>query len=572
MNAHPPNPPLPQEVTDCEVLVVGAGPTGLMAATLLRRARVRVRVVDDRAHASRESRAFVIQARSLELFAQLGLADELLARGVINSGIDFYVGGQYAGGLNYDDVPSYDTPYRFVFMLPQNETEAVLIEDVARQRLTVERGVRVTALEQDADGVTVRATAADGHPLAIRSAYVLGADGAHSVVRKALGLSFAGAAYPQSFLLADCRVDWPLDHHRFRAFMNRETIGLFLPLKGKNLSRVMATEPHPPAAAGDPSTPTAAGPLELSELQAAFRQASGMEVALTDPVWVTRYRAHARSVDAYRRGRVFVAGDAAHIHSPAGGQGMNTGLQDAANLAWKLAAVLRRGAAPALLDTYHGERHPVGQQVVATTDKLFSAAAGKTGWEAAVRDWIARPIMATITHVPSLQQNAFRMVAEIDIAYEPGHAAGDDGAAPLGGGGPTPGQRAPNATIARHRDVFDLFAGDGGNDGGGYRFTVLAFSRRALEADELARLRTDLDALAAGTDVLRAHIVARVPFGRDERVEFVETATVFRAYGLDEGTSQALYVVRPDGYVAWRGAGLDVEACRRFLARFGLGL
>ncbi len=547
---------------DCEVLVVGAGPTGLMAATLLHRSGVRVRIVDDRKEASRESRAFVIQARSLEIFAQLGLVDTLLGRGVINSGIDFYVGGKHTGGLNYDDVPSLDTPYRFVFMLPQSETEAVLIDDVSRQGLEIERGVKVDGLTQDADGVTTHATALDGRSITIRSAYVLGADGAHSIVRKALGLSFEGAKYAQTFLLADCRVKWPLDHNRFRVFMNRDLIGLFLPLKGAGLSRVMATDPHAPAEDG---TGNSAGvsPLELPELQAILRQAAQMDVELSDPVWITRYRVHHRGVDRYREGRVFVAGDAAHIHSPAGGQGMNTGLQDAANLAWKLAAVLRQGAEPVLLDTYHAERHPVGAQVVATSDKLFSAAAGQTGWEAIVRDWIAGPLTATISHLTSVQQRAFRTLAEIDIAYGTSRFVEDANATAFHDHGPAAGQRAPNATTARHREVFDLFTG--------YHFTVLAFSRQPLEGDEVTNLWIGLDGLRAGTDAVAAHVVARLPFGRDERVEFVETATVFTAYGITPDVPQAIYLVRPDGYVAWRGVGLDVEGCRQFLARFGLG-
>ncbi len=548
---------------DCEVLVGGAGPTGLMAATLLRRGGVRVRLVDDRPHASRESRAFVIQARSLEIFAQLGLVDTLLGKGVINSGIQFHVGGEHTGGMNFDDVPSFDTPYRFVFMLPQNETEAVLIDDVSRQGLEIERNVKVTGLTQDADGVTTHATAADGSALEIRSAFVLGADGAHSVVRHALDLAFEGAQYAQTFLLADCRVRWPLDHNHFRVFLNRETIGLFLPLKGAGLSRVMAADKHAPVHDDGPGGPAGVSPLELPELQAAMRQATGTDLELSDPAWITRYRVHHRGVKQYRVGRAFVAGDAAHIHSPAGGQGMNTGLQDAANLAWKLAAVLRRGADPALLDTYNAERQPVGAQVVATTDKLFSAAAGRTGWEATVRDWIAGPLTAAASHLTSVQQKAFRTVSEIDIAYAEGHFVEEAHADAFGGHGPAPGHRAPNASVARHRDVFDLFAG--------YGFTLLAFSRRALEDEELTRLKAALDELCAGGDALRAHIVSRVPFGRDERVEFVETATVFTTYGVMEANPQALYLIRPDGYVAWRAEGLDLEGCRQFLTRFGLG-
>ncbi|MBC7799087.1 MAG: FAD-dependent monooxygenase [Gemmatimonadaceae bacterium] len=545
---------------DCDVLVVGAGPTGLIAANLLKRSGVAVRIVDERAEASRESRAFAIQARTMELFQHLGVVDKLLDRGVINPVIEFYVGGKHAGGLNYDLAGSPDTSYPFIFLLPQSQTEAILIEDLSAHGVEVEREVKITGLEQDANGVVARGTAAGGAAANIRSAYTIGADGARSIVRTALGLSFEGSKYPQTFLLADCRVEWPrdhdpFDHARFRVFLNGSSIGLFLPLDGAACSRVMATDHSGKA---DQSGP-AATQMDLAEIQTAFSLAAGMDVTLSDPVWTTRYRVHHRGVDTYSKGRVFLAGDAAHIHSPAGGQGMNTGLQDAANLAWKLAAVLR-GADRGLLDSYDAERRPVGQQVVATSDKMFSAAAGKTGWEATVRDWIAKPAAAAISNMKSVQHKAFRTLSELDIAYSPDF--GDDAAPALGKAGPQIGQRAPNATIARHTDVFDLTAG--------YGFTVLALSRKPLERDEAGRAADALDTLKQGKQGgVTTHLVTRLAVGRDPRAVFVSSAEVFEAYGLRDQDAQATYLVRPDGYIAWRGDGLDAAGCGRFLAQFG---
>lgn len=548
----------PRSPNDCEVLVVGAGPTGLMAATLLKRSGVRVRIVDERAEASKESRAFAIQARTMELFQHIGVAGKLLDRGVINPGIAFYVRGKHVGGLDYDQAASPDTPYQFMVLLPQSQTEAILIEDLSAQGVEVERGVTITGLEQDTDAITAHGTDAGGCTVAIRSVYAIGCDGAHSVVRRTQGFTFEGAKYAQTFLLADCRVAWPvdhdpLDHARFRVFTTGSTIGLFLPLNGAACSRVMATDHSGKADQPGP----AAAQMDLPELQAAFSQAAGMDVTLSEPVWTTRYRVHHRGVDTYRKGRAFVAGDAAHIHSPAGGQGMNTGLQDAANLAWKLAAVLRRGAPPGLLDSYDAERRPVGQQVVATSDKMFSAAAGQTGWEAVVRDWIAKPAAAAVSHLASVQHKAFRTLSELDIAYPPGPGA--DAAPALGGAGPQVGQRAPNAGIDRHRDVFDLTAG--------YGWTVLALSRKPLEREEADRAADALDSLAG--DGVAVHLVSRLAVGRDPRIVFVSSAETFDAYGVRGQDQQATYLVRPDGYIAWRGDGLDADGCRRALARFG---
>ena len=178
----------------------------------------------------------------------------------------------------------------------------------------------------------------------VSATYLIGADGAHSIVRKTLGLTYQGEAYPQGFLLADCKIDWPLDYDHMKLFLRGRHFAVYLPLRGKDMCRVIAIMGEQPAAASPGSREaeaTSAEPISLDEVQTAFREACGPDVTLHDAVWTTRYRIHHRGVNKYREGRVFVAGDAAHIHSPAGGQGMNTGLQDAANLAWKLAAVIK---------------------------------------------------------------------------------------------------------------------------------------------------------------------------------------------------------------------------------------
>ncbi|WP_165225511.1 FAD-dependent monooxygenase [Aquisphaera insulae] len=549
--------PIEPGKTDCDVLVVGAGPTGLMAATLLKRQGVDVRIVEKRAEPSRESRAFAIQARSLELFLSIGLADRVLRDGFISHTVDLYSGGKHVGGMDFDRAGSPDTPFQFIYLLPQSETEAILIEDLARQGIEVERGLEIHGLEQDDDGVVVRGSKAGGGETTIRARYAIGADGAHSIVRKSLGLSFEGAPYPQTFLLADCRVSWPLDHGRFRVFVHGSSIGLFLPLGGESRSRLMAIDRSAHGESGE----TGPAAMELHELEAAFREASGMEVALSDAVWTSRYRVHHRSVNRYAIGRVFLAGDAAHIHSPAGGQGMNTGLQDAANLAWKLALAIREEAGEGLLATYDAERRPVGAQVVSRSDRLFEAMAGRSGWEATIRDWLAWPVGAAISHMPSIQHRAFRMIGELDITYDAGRFV-EDSASKLGDAGPAPGSRAPNAAVARHRDVFDLISG--------YAFTVLALSRRPLDAREAAPVADGLASLCAAADgiPIRAHLVSRTSNGRNPRIVFVEDAAVFDAYGLAGTDAQATYLIRPDGYVAWRSDGLDIEGCRRFLARF----
>ena len=557
------SPAVPADTSD--VLVVGAGPTGLMMATLLRRAGVAVRIVDKGEQQAHESRAFAVHAKSMELFGSIGLADQFLERGLIATGIQVYVDGTQVAGFDFDDIGRDDTPYPFVLMVPQWEIEAVLVDDLARQGVRVEHGVEVTAVEQSAEGVVARARDRDGRLREIRAAYLIGADGAHSVVRKSLGLGFAGAPYPQGFLLADCKVDWPLDHDHLKLFAHGRDVAAFLPLRGRDVSRIIAIVPFDGAGSVVPEA-VGSSPATIDEVEHALRAAARIEVALRDPIWVTRYRIHHRGVDAYARGRVFVAGDAAHIHSPAGGQGMNTGLQDAANLAWKLALVLRGRAPTTLLDTYHAERWPVGRKILERTDRLFAAISSQTGWVATLRNALVPFVAPLITRAAPLRARAFHFVSQLGIRYHPSQFVAD---APASGAprpwrhGVTAGCRAPNGTIAHGRDVFALLQG--------YRFDVLALSRRPLAEDEIAAASSALAALETSSGVeLRTHLVAHSLIGRDARFIQAESPHVFAVYGIGRRVPQAIFLIRPDGYVAYRSPGLDVDGVRRFIAeRFG---
>ena len=536
---------------DTDVLVVGAGPTGLLAAILLARQGLSVRIVDRNPDAAKESRAFGVQARSLELFASLGLAETLLDRGLVATGIQVFIDGERRAEIAFDDLGRADTPFGFLLMVPQSEIEAVLSAELALLGIAVERGLAATGLSQDPERARVRLRGPDGER-EVSARYVIGADGAHSEVRKALGLTFEGAAYGQTFLLADATVTWPLGADRLSLFLRGRDFAAFLPLKGRDYARVMVVDPEGGDGGGQGSAP-----VDLATVERAFREATGLDARLSAPRWTSRYRVHHRGVDRYRVGRCFVAGDAAHIHSPAGGQGMNTGLQDVANLCWKLPLVIRGQAADALLDSYHEERWPVGQRVLAYTDRAFSAVADPSGWTLALRSVLAPSLAATLSRLPPLRRRLFGFVSQLGIRYRPGRFAAE-GPGDGGSGGPGPGRRAPNAAIARHRDVFDLLEG--------YRFTLLAFSRDPLPDAEIDAVRAELDAISEGPVPLVAHLVAHSLVGRDPRLLQAEAPGAFTAYGVGPDRPRALYLVRPDGYVAWRGEGFDVAACRAFLA------
>jgi 2-polyprenyl-6-methoxyphenol hydroxylase-like FAD-dependent oxidoreductase len=503
-----------------------------------------------------------VQARTLEVLQTIGLAEPFLDRGTIAAGAQIYVDGRAAGGFSFENVGHPDTPYPLVLVLPQSDVEAILIEHLGARGIDVERGVTATGLDQDAAGVTLRVTDGQGAEHALRSRHLIGADGAHSIVRKALGLTFAGAAYAQTFLLADCSLEGDLAEGPLSIFFHREHFALWFPMKGERRGRVVTTSRQ---AVTDPSIAgQGSSPATLAEVEASFREAASRDLRLTDAVWLSRYRVHHRGVDRYGVGRVFVAGDAAHIHSPAGGQGMNTGLQDVFNLVWKLVASLRCEAPAALLASYDAERRPVGETVLAATDRAFSVVTSSSGWVAAARNVLLPVLGATIGRSGRLRSRAFHFLSELGIRYEPGAAVQDEaGSAPSWAGGPAPGRRAPDARISRTKSVFDLLAG--------YRFHLVAFSRNPLSGAAIERLADELEAVAAASGhAMGAHLVAHSLVGRHPRAIQVENDTLLSTYGVTAAVPEALYLVRPDGHVAWRGPSLDLTGCRAFMAeRFG---
>lgn len=351
------------------VIVVGAGPTGLLLAGDLAAAGVDVTLVERRPHrVSNLSRAFAVHARTLEQLDARGLADELEAVGRPTDR------GRLFGRLTirFDTLPSR---FRHILVVPQYEVEKALERRAAGAGVRFRYETEVTGLVQDADAVTVRTAGPGGAREELTAAYVVGADGHRSAVREAVGLPFPGRAVIRSVVLADVLLDEaPAD------LLTANAVGdafAFLAPFGDGYHRVIGWDRRRDVPESEP--------LELDEVRAIVRRALGRDYGMRDARWMSRFHSDERQVPAYRVGRVLLAGDAAHVHSPAGGLGLNTGLQDAANLSWKLAAVLGGHADPALLDTYHSERHPVGRSVLRLSGGLLRLAMAKRPWTLALR-------------------------------------------------------------------------------------------------------------------------------------------------------------------------------------------
>jgi 2-polyprenyl-6-methoxyphenol hydroxylase-like FAD-dependent oxidoreductase len=351
-----PRQPLPDHT---DVLIVGAGPTGLTLACALAESDVESVVVDRAAEGGNTSRAAVIHARTLEVLEGIGVTHELVDRGLIVPRFVIRDRDRILLTIPFDTLP---TAYPYTLMLPQDVTELVLSDRLAELGNVVYRDHQVTSLDADGQRVTVGVTGPDGHISTIRAGYVVGCDGMHSVVREQAGIGFSGDRYLESFALADVEMDWPLSRHEVYLFFSPEGLVVVAPLP-QSRYRIVATMDTAPEHPGS------------ADIQALLdsRGPTGPVSMISRLIWSSRFRVHHRLATSYRRGRVFLAGDAAHVHSPAGGQGMNTGIQDAVALAPLLADALRN-AASAGLDTYEATRRPVAQSTITMTDRLTRAA------------------------------------------------------------------------------------------------------------------------------------------------------------------------------------------------------
>jgi 2-polyprenyl-6-methoxyphenol hydroxylase-like FAD-dependent oxidoreductase len=393
-----------------QVVIVGAGPTGLLLAGDLAAAGVSVTLLERRpAHDANLTRAFAVHARTLETLDARGLADELVTTGA-------RVGALRLLGQLDLDLSWLPSRYPYLLVTPQYETERLLEARALQQGADIVRGVNVHSLQQDADGVHVHTDRGTW-----RASYLVGADGVGSTVRQALGMPFPGRSAVRSVMLADVKLaDAPTDTLTVNA--EGDAFGFLAPF-GNGWYRVIAWNRHR-------QLPDDA-PVDLDELRTTMRRALGTDFGMQEPRWTSRFHSDERQVPQYRSGRVFLAGDAAHVHSPAGGQGMNTGLQDAANLSWKLAAAVHGWAPPGLLDTYQQERHPVGRLVLRLSGGLLRAATTPPALLPAVR-----ALAATALRIPPLAHRAAGLISGIAIRYPR-----------TAGAHPLTGRRAPDVRL-----------------------------------------------------------------------------------------------------------------------------
>lgn len=476
-----------------DVLVIGAGPTGLLMAAEAARFGLSCRIIEKISTPLTQSRALAIQSRTLEIFDHLGIIDPFLSKGLKIHGANPFSYQRRLAHLSFD---SLDSPYPFILSLEQSETEKILAEHLSSFGIKIEREVELFDLKQKEDRVTafIR-NLRTNQETSVEAKWVVGCDGAHSLVRNRLDFPFEGKAFPTVFSLADVKIDWEYPHDEFSVFFDPKGILAAIPMPEANRYRLVFQLEKPLE-----TEPT------LEQVQEKVTQSAGPGAIVSHPLWMANFHINSRLVRSYREGRVFLAGDAAHIHSPVGGQGMNSGLQDVFNLAWKLASNNEE-----LLNTYPLERRSWGRALIRATHFFTRVGTLRNPLAASIRNLWMR------IAAPKLERVITRAIAQIAIRYPKSLIVQEAGSFFHG---PRAGTRAPNAPIG-NTDLYSIMR----------KSTLphlLFFKTEPFESKGFISLEM-----------------------KDERA--------MQIYGVK---NPSLYLIRPDQYIGYRGSPQSFEAIR----------
>jgi 2-polyprenyl-6-methoxyphenol hydroxylase-like FAD-dependent oxidoreductase len=394
-----------------QVIIVGAGPTGLMLANQLNRFGINFLIIDTKSGPTLESRAMSVSSRSMELYQQLSLSDEILQKSLVISGFGFYNNGRKITDISLTDVGKpYSDFGRLTTTFEQNKNETILYENLKYIKKNVLWHTAFVALNETEEGVTVMVkNTLTNVQETIDAHYIVGCDGARSIIRHQRNFTFEGGTYETKFYVADVTLTWQQGYDKIVMAPSKGIFVAFFPLQGEKRIRIVGTLPAEFAETEH---------IDFEILEKIIKKASNFDLNFDSVGWHSVYKVHHRCVDAFNKGRVFLAGDAAHVHSPAGGQGMNTGLQDAHNLAWKMAFVLNGTAKPELLNTYNEERLPFAQDLIKYTDKGFNVLASGNWFIANFRTYIFLPILGKLMRYNAPKLLLFKKLSQLFYSYK----------------------------------------------------------------------------------------------------------------------------------------------------------
>ncbi len=513
---------------DTDVLVVGAGPTGLMLAIQLVRRDVRVHIIDRNPGPSLETRALGVQARTLEIYSKLGIVDRALELGKRGTGANIWAQGRKMARVPLGEAGQNATPYPFILILGQDDNERIMRDKLRDLGVSVQWNAELVGLEQEPGGVTATLRLPDGTNRRIPAAWVAGCDGARSSVRKLSGITFPGAPYDQVFFVADAEVTGSMVQDEVNAYLWREGFHLLFPMRGKDHWRIVGILPPALRDRDD---------VTFDTVIPSLRNEAGAGLSFKTCSWFSTYRIHHRSASRFRDRRCFLLGDAAHIHSPVGAQGMNTGLQDAHNLAWKLALVAKHQAEGALLNAYEEERLPVARRLLNTTDLAFKLVVSDSPIAGLLRTKVLARIAAFALSRERIQRVAFRVVSQIGIHYRKSSLSKTLKGLP--DNAPRAGDRFPwlRLRLRANGPIEDLFQK---LDDTQFNLIVIGQPSPSEGALELG-------------DMLGIHAIPPDPIND---VELARTQI----------PQPSFYLVRPDGHVGLCGGRLEAAALRCYVA------
>ena len=513
------------ETTKTDVIIIGAGPTGLSLACQLIRYGIDFVLVEKNETITPFSKAIGVQARTLEIYDQIGLAQPAIERGTIASRVRLIEGGEVRGEMHLANFGKDLSQFPFMLMLEQSKNEELLYKYVKSHDRNVLWNTELESFTQDSAGVTAQVKTPQGEIKTIKGKYLVGCDGASSPVRHVLGLNFEGSTFERLFYVADARVDWELPHDALHVCLAREVFCAFFPMKGENRYRIVGTFPE--------SKNQEQGEVLYEEIEREIKDKAQLKLEISDVKWFSLYKVHSRRVNKFSEGKCFLAGDSAHIHSPAGAQGMNTGIQDAYNLAWKLALVVKGIAAESLLETYNEERLANAKRLLESTDRMFELAAGSHWLLSFIRTTIFPPLAGFMASLETVSKRVFPLISQIGITYrnaslsehidgEPEHVEAGD--------------RLPYFLVAG-KSIFDKLTEP--------KFHLLVFSNRDHNDFE-----------NEFGDLVDYHVIPL-----DERVSEI--------FGTEKEFSVFL---RPDNYIAFISSEVSLDPVRDYLHRIAEGV